>query len=321
MPLLGGGRMPNRLTKPLLILSLICLLSLLPAWQWIHSQPWKVLGSATSHQAIPALPEFKQTPTPWAIQPGPSIDADNVQATAMVLLNASTGQILAQRQAHVRRPMASLTKIMTAAIVLEFAQPDSLVTIPRAATDKLPADSAMMGVTAGEQYTVTELLYGLLLPSGNDAAQALAIAVAGNQSRFVALMNGKALQLGLKDTHFTNPSGLDGPDHYSSAYDLAVITHYAQSFPLFKTIVATSQKQLAYSSRHKYLDLVNANAFIGMYPGATGIKPGNTGEAGNCLVATAERRGTELLGVLLDTPGRNTNMITLFNSGFASLQP
>lgn len=311
--------MSGRFAKILLLVAVIFLASVWPAINWWQKQTSDVLGSEAAKQLQP-LPVFTISPKPWKLQQASDkVDGAGVESTSLILINETDGQILAERQAYTKRPMASLTKIMTAAIVLELTKPDSVIVIPKDATRDLPLDSAMMGITPGEQYTVKELLYGMLLPSGNDAAQALAIAVAGSQPRFVALMNAKAQQLGLKQTHFTNASGLDGPGHYSTAYDLAIMAHYAQSFPLFKAVVATKHYQIPYTLQHKYLDLYNANAFIETYEGATGIKPGNTGLAGNCLVASAERNGHQLLGVLLDTPGRNTNMARLFDAGFTAL--
>jgi D-alanyl-D-alanine carboxypeptidase (penicillin-binding protein 5/6) len=309
--------MSVRHSKLFLLLAIAFLAVLYPAIGWLSHQTNPLAPSAAG--SIKPLPTFTTTPQLWPLRQANTVDISAIQATSVILIDEQTGSILASRQANIRRPMASLTKIMTAAIVLEFAQPDSLITIPKKATQGLPEDSALMGITSGEQYTVQELLYGLLLPSGNDAAQALAMAIAGDQKRFVALMNAKVAQLGLTNTHFTNPSGLDEANHYTTAHDLAVITHYAQSFALFNQIVTTKEKALPYTAQHKALDLVNANAFISSYPGATGIKPGNTGEAGNCLVASADRQGHQILGVLLDTPGRNTNMAAMFDDAFTQL--
>lgn len=276
-------------------------------------------SSVEQNQIKAPLPAFAVTPKAWApIVADTQLDISEVNASAAILIDVNSNQVLAEREAHQRRPMASLTKVMTAALVLEFTQPGSIITIPAEAMADLPGDSAVMGISKGEKYTIKELLYGLLLPSGNDAAQALAIAVAGNQARFVELMNAKAAQLGMRDTHFDNPSGLDSPTHYSTPYDLAILTHYAQTFDLFNEVVGTAEKLLAYSENHKYLDLVNANPFISMYPGATGVKPGTTGNAGNCLIASATQNGRTFIGVLLNTPGRNTNMIKLFNLGYNS---
>ena len=259
---------------------------------------------------------FKIQPELWPLSQINDLDISQIQAEAAILINEDTGEILAERQSQVELPMASTTKIMTAAIVLEFARPDSVVTVPQQALDDLPPDSALMGISAGEQYTVEELLYGLMLNSGNDAANVLALAVSGSEAEFVQLMNAKAAQLGLQHTQFTNPAGLDHANHYSTAQDLAAIAHYARSFPLFNQIVATPAINLHYTSQHKQLYLENLNSMVSTYAGATGIKPGNTGQAGNCLVASATRNGVNLIGVLLNTPGRNTNMAILFDLGF-----
>lgn len=278
-----------------------------------------VSGTNTDRQvdALKPIPTFAIQPELWPLIPVNSLDVGHIQAKALVLIDEESGEILAERNSQIRLPMASTTKIMTAALVLEFTKPESIVTIPVQALVDLPPDSAIMGITPNEQYTIEELLYGLMLNSGNDAANALALAVSGSISDFVALMNAKAEQLGLRNTHFMNSTGLDDPEHYSTAQDLAIIAHYARSFPLFNEIVVVPTMQLPYSRMHKELYLENLNPMVSTYPGATGIKPGNTGEAGNCLVASASRNNKHLIGVLLNTPGRNTNMASLFDLGFS----
>ena len=274
----------------------------------------------TMQEEFEALPKFKIQPQHWDPEPIMSpIPAESIAAKTMILVDETNGKVLADRNSRARVPMASTTKIMTAALAIEFANADSLITVPGEALKDLPADSALMGVSAGEKYTIKELLYGLMLNSGNDAAKTIAIAISGSEEAFARLMTAKAKQIGMQDTRFVNASGLDHENHYSTAYDLALLAHYAQSLPLLREVVATSQITLPYSSNHKQLYLENLNSLITSYPGATGIKPGNTGQAGNCLVATPERGGQKLIGVLLDTPGRNTNMAALFDLGFAYL--
>lgn len=273
--------------------------------------------SASNPKSFDRLPAFKIQPELWPLSVVNDIDISSIQAEAVILIDEANGEVLAERNSQIRLPMASTTKIMTAALALEFTDIKSVITIPEEALRGLPYDSALMGISPQEQYTVEELLYGLMLNSGNDAANALAIAVSGNIENFANLMNAKAEQLGLQNTNFTNPTGLDSQNHYSTAQDLAVIAHYARSFPVFNKIVSTSNIQLPHSSKHKQLYLENLNSMIGTYYGATGIKPGNTGNAGNCLVASASRNNTHLIGVLLNTPGRNTNMSMLFDLGFS----
>ncbi len=294
-----------------LLLALICALAL-AADHFISK-----INSESQAQSFNRAPVFTIQPPLWPLTLTNAVDSSQIKGQSLILVNEDSGEIVAERESQTRLAMASTTKIMTAALVLEFTKPDSIVTIPEQAFTDLPPDSALMGISPGEQYTVEELLYGLLLNSGNDAANALALAVSGSIPDFVTLMNAKAEQLGLHDTQFANPTGLDNPGHYSTARDLAVMAHYARSFPLFNRIVITPSRQLPYSNRHKQLNLENLNPLIVMYPGTTGIKPGNTGEAGNCLVASATREGKNLIGVLLNTPGRNTNMAALFDLGFA----
>ena len=308
-----------RSPKLYLVVSLAVLGFVLAANHVIANYSWSVLGISTQKLQPKPLPTFRIRAQPWPLRQSKLLDISNVEATSAILVDEDTGTILAARQPNQRRAEASITKIMTASIALEFTNEDSPVTIPKQSFEGLPPGSTMMGVSTGETYTMKELLYGMLLTSGNEAANAVALAVSPTTQQFADLMNGKASQLGLTNTHFTNPSGLDEPGHYTTAADLAVIAHYSRSFPLFRKIVATTEYEIPYTENHKYLDLKNLNTLLTNYPGATGMKPGNTDNAGNCLIGTAERDGHHLIGVLLDTPARSTNMGILLDKGFAAV--
>lgn len=235
-----------------------------------------------------------------------------------MVLDAATGAVLSEYHAHDRRSPASLTKIMTALVVLErSADLAAVVTVPEAVT-ALRA-STLMGVPPGERVTVRDLLYGLLLPSGNDAAVALATHVAGSEPAFVALMNQRARELGLRDTQFTNSHGLDFRDWgspYTSAYDLAVMTQAAVSNATFRQIVAT-RSYVAPGERAAY-PMQNLNTLLGGYAGADGVKIGWTRRAGNTIAASAARGGRRIITVALGSTNRNGDARLLLDVGFAA---
>jgi len=187
-----------------------------------------------------------------------------------------------------------------------------------ASINQLPWDSTRMGLRAGERLTVRELLYGLFLNSGNDAAVTLAEA-AMPRATFMALMNAKAAQLGLVDTHFVNPIGLDDPGQYTSAADLARMSiELTTRFPVIAAIASTPSLTLPATATHHAYALYNLNQLIRTYPGATGLKTGWTGRAGGCLIATATRGGRHLLVVVMGSPSIFSEAALLLDYGFAT---
>ncbi len=223
-------------------------------------------------------------------------------APAALLGDSDTGQVLAQRDANQARPMASTTKIMTALLALERANlADRVVISPTALVG-----GSTMGLTAGEALTVEDLLWGLLLNSGNDAATALAQHVAGSEAAFVQLMNQRAAELGMASTRFANPHGLDAPEHYSSAYDLWLVTQEALKYPVFREMVAT-RFQVAAGRQ-----LFNQNELLGIYPGADGVKTGTTPAAGQNLVASVSQDGHRAIAVILNSQDRYSDARALF---------
>jgi len=228
--------------------------------------------------------------------PAPAIDAQEV-----VLVNLDTGRFLWQSNGRAARAPASLTKIFTAMVAVDLMGMNTLVTVPDSIR-QLPADSTFMGLTPGERVTVRELLYGVFLNSGNDAAETLASA-ATSRSTFIADMNAKAFRLGLKTTHFLNPTGLDGVGHYSSAVDLATAAVYLEShYPGLVGIAATPAITLSATALHKAYALVNLDKLLHTYPGTYGLKTGWTEQALGCLITTSSRGGHRLLGVMLGAP-------------------
>lgn len=242
--------------------------------------------------------------------------APAVQARGGILVDIDTGEILWERSPHVALPPASTTKVMTALVALENTAPDTLVTItPDALTQQ--SDETRMGLHAGERLTVRELLSGMLLVSGNDAATSLAVDTVG-MDRFVATMNAQESALGLHDSHFTTPVGLDDPGHTISPYDLAAIAAVdVDVFPVLRDIVSQPHIQLAASVLHPTYDLWNLNQLLSLYPAAIGVKPGFTGGAGPCLVGMAERDGHRLISVLMNSPYAAHQSAQLLDWGFA----
>jgi serine-type D-Ala-D-Ala carboxypeptidase (penicillin-binding protein 5/6) len=233
------------------------------------------------------------TPAVMPVGPPP------IRARAGILVDLDTGEVLWARQPNLGLPPASLTKVLTALVALDNFSPDMDVTITPDALGQAP-DDTVMGLTAGETLTVSELLDGMLLPSGDDAASAMAVDTVG-APRFVAAMNAQVAALGLHDSLFSATAGLDDPDLYASAYDLAVIAAFTYDrFPLFDQMVASRSIALPANAEHHAFLLHNRDALLQEYPAAVGIKPGWTGNAGACLIGMAVRGGHRLLAVILN---------------------
>ncbi|MDR7416195.1 MAG: D-alanyl-D-alanine carboxypeptidase family protein [Armatimonadota bacterium] len=239
-----------------------------------------------------------------------------VEATAFVLLEERTGQVLLARNPDLPRPPASTTKILTALLVLENLPLDRVVRISaRAAAQR---EGSSVGLEVGERRTVRELLYALLVKSANDAAVALAEAVDGSVEGFVRRMNARAWALGARNTHFVNPHGLHQPGHYTTASDLARLARAALRNPVFREIVRT--REYEYPGLQGPLRLLNGNRLLGHYPGADGVKTGWTAESGRCLVASATRNGRRLLVVLLNAPQVFRDAARLLDYGFEEFE-
>jgi len=239
-----------------------------------------------------------------------------IRGQAIYLVDLDARQVLWQRDPDTSRAPASLTKLITAMVAVDDAGSlDHLVAVSSEATHVIPS---LMGVTAGEQLTVRELLYGLFLDSGNDAAEALASGVVP-RDRFIRQMNQKARTIGLTASHFVNPSGLDAPGHGMSAHDLAHAAAYLDTYyPDVAAVAATKSIAIAATATHKAFYPQNLNRLIGTYPGATGLKTGLTDNAGGCMLATATRDGRHLIAVVLNDTGRSTEDATvLLNYGFS----
>jgi D-alanyl-D-alanine carboxypeptidase (penicillin-binding protein 5/6) len=234
---------------------------------------------------------------------------------AGLLFNLSTGQVLWQRNPHIRLHIASLTKMMTALLTVTSAPADAPVLVTKEAVGQ--AGSKVGVLPLGKHVRLETMLYGLLLPSGNDAAVALAQHVAGSASRFVARMNGEAAKLGMGCTRYSSPSGYFNEGDYSCAADLALLAHADLEQPRIASVVRTYTAALPFPIKGGKLYLYNNNPLlIYGFPGLTGLKTGYTEAAGRCLVATAERHGVRLGVVLLHSPDPGTQAAYLLNRGF-----
>ncbi|MBU0534664.1 MAG: hypothetical protein ABIJ82_03925 [Patescibacteria group bacterium] len=238
-----------------------------------------------------------------------------ISGQSAVLVDINSGKILYEKNSAEKMKIASLVKMMTAVVALEHKKiGDEIIASPKAAT----IGENIMGISASEVYTLEELLYGLILNSGNDAAYAIAEGVAGDVGTFGKWMNMKSKELGLGDTYFADPSGLSD-ESCSTAVDLVKLARYAMQNEDFKRIAGTINIELPYSDKHKYLYLENQTNLLTTYPGVAGIKTGYTEEAGYCLVTYARNENIELIGAVLKSENRKFDMIWMLDHGFSVL--
>ncbi|MEG6522977.1 D-alanyl-D-alanine carboxypeptidase family protein [Desulfotomaculum sp. 1211_IL3151] len=235
-----------------------------------------------------------------------------LSAYTAVVMDAQTGQVLYAKNPHQPRPIASTTKIMTALVAMEIGNLQQVTSVsPQAAG----VEGSSVYLRAGEKLSLEQLLYGALLHSGNDACVAIAEQIAVREDIFVNLMNLKAQRLGAKNTNFCNSNGLPNDKHYSSAYDLALITREALKNPVFSKIVATKNHTIPGSGGARSLN--NTNKMLWSYQGANGVKTGTTNAAGKCLVAAAQRDGRQLIAVVLHSDDRWNESIKLLDYSFS----
>lgn len=240
----------------------------------------------------------------------------DISAKAAIVVNYDTGEVVFSKNSRERLPAASTIKIMTALLALDMAKLTDKFDVSKKAAE-VGEDS--MGLSEGEQLTLDELLNGLLLPSGNDAAVAIAEGVWGTEDAFTKAMNEKAKQLGLKDTKFINASGLDEDTErqYTTAYDLVTLARYVwDKHKDFRRIASTYHIYIEATETHKAFDLYNDTNLLTTYPGVQGIKPGFTWEAGLCLVTFAKNQNVKLIAVILGSNNRRMEMAELLDFGF-----
>lgn len=260
-------------------------------------------ASKARHTATPTPTVATPTATAAAL-PRPIAPPPAISATAAYLLDPTTGTVYFTRNADLQAPMASTTKIMTALVAIIYGNLDKRFTVGSDLSVLDGTGASVAGLQVGETLTLRELLYALLLPSGDDAALVIADGVAGSQQRFIGLMNLEAQLLGLYHTHYANAHGLDAPNHYTTARDLATLTLAAMRSPTFAQVVSTAEYILPQTSDHQQYDWHNTNLLLSKlaYPGANGVKTGFTGNAGGCLVFSASRPNERLIGVVMDEP-------------------
>lgn len=238
---------------------------------------------------------------------GAKASEPEVSAASAILIDVDSERVLWSKNAQKQSLIASTTKIMTALIV---AQKCDLHQIIRVSDEAVGVEGSSIGLYRGEQISVEALLYGMMLRSGNDAAAALAIHCAGSIADFSCMMNQKASEIGLHDTNFTNPHGLDAEDHYSTAYDLARLTAYALKDPVFRQVVST--KTIIFGDR----TFTNHNKLLWQYDGAIGVKTGYTRSAGRILVSAAERDDRLLVAVTINAPDDWRDHSKMLDYGF-----
>lgn len=248
-----------------------------------------------------------------------------VSAQSAVVLTADTGAVLFEKDGHTPRPVASTTKIMTALLALEAAQErgDPLVDITQ---EMVAVEGSSMGLQAGDSISLTGLAAGMLLASGNDAANAAALYLEGSLESFAARMNQRAAALGMEDTHFVTPSGLDGEDaqglgHLSTAYDMALLARAALEDQAFRQLCSSPSLAVEFAEPVKRVTYTNHNKLLTQYQGCVGVKTGFTKEAGRCLVSAAERDGALLIAVTLNAPNDWQDHTALLDYGFTQVEP
>lgn len=248
-----------------------------------------------------------------------------VSAQSAVVLTADTGTVLFEKDGRIPRPVASTTKIMTALLALEAAQEqgDPLVDITQ---EMVAVEGSSMGLQAGDSISLTGLAAGMLLASGNDAANAAALYLEGSLESFAARMNQRAAALGMEDTHFVTPSGLDGEDaqglgHLSTAYDMALLARAALEDQAFRQLCSSPSLAVEFAEPVKRVTYTNHNKLLAQYQGCVGVKTGFTKEAGRCLVSAAERDGALLIAVTLNAPNDWQDHAALLDYGFSQVEP
>ncbi|MBO0795770.1 MAG: D-alanyl-D-alanine carboxypeptidase [Ktedonobacteraceae bacterium] len=270
--------------------------SMLTIFQWQHQ--------ITSHQKTPV----------------PSKTTPNLHGTAAFLMNATTGKVLVDFNGQARLPLANLTTIMTAVVAIENANLDQSVTIEQATLNEVPQSLPMALLQPGDQIPLRELLYGLLLPSGSDAAAAIAHAVAGNTQSFVAMMNEEARQLQLNNTHFSSLFPSAAQDQYTSAADVTYLTRYALQLSDFSQIISVQQHQVSATAHNHSYVWENSHTMRLDYPGLNVLQKGHDEQKRNYITFSADRDGTLLLGTEFGVPSEEiltSDMTRLLDLGFA----
>ncbi|WP_236757183.1 D-alanyl-D-alanine carboxypeptidase family protein [Acutalibacter muris] len=242
-----------------------------------------------------------------------------VSAQSAILISGDDGTVIFEKNAHERLAMASTTKIMTALLTLEEAERsgDPVIDVTE---EMVRVEGSSMGLQAGNRLTLTNLTSGMLLASGNDAANAAALYLGGSQEGFAELMNTRAREIGMTETNFVTPSGLDDEEHYSTAYDMALLGREAMGNEEFARIAGSSTLQVEFMEPEQKVSYTNHNKLLRIYDGCIGIKTGFTKKAGRTLVSAARRDGTTLIAVTLNAPDDWDDHMAMFDYGFETVK-
>ncbi len=243
-----------------------------------------------------------------------AVSISGISADSYILIEADTGSVIAAENEFEKRPMASTTKIMTTLLLLESGKLEEQFKVDNEA---IKVEGSSMGLCEDDIVTKLALCYGMMLPSGNDAANQTAVLLAGNYENFALMMNERAAKIGLSDTNFVTPSGLHDDNHYSTAYDMALLTREALKNQTFKEICGTQSVKIKFGNPPYERWLVNTNKLLHLYDYCIGVKTGFTDEAGRCLVSAAEKDGISLICVTLNAPNDWSDHIKLYDYGFS----
>ncbi len=248
-----------------------------------------------------------------------AVGSVNISAKSAILIDATTGRVLYEKNADQIMPMASTTKIMTTLLSIESGNLDEYFTVDSKA---IKVEGSSMGLVEGDQVTKRILCYGMMLPSGNDAANATAVKVAGSINNFAKLMNERAKRIGMKHSSFVTPSGLDDYTdyHYSTARDMALLTQEALKNPTFREICSTPKVELQYGNPPYTRWLYNSNKLLKQYNGCIGVKTGFTDKAKRCLVSACTRDGVTLICVTLNAPSDWNDHVCMYDYGFSMVK-
>ncbi len=240
-----------------------------------------------------------------------------VSASCAVLMCADTGEVLYSKNPHEKRSMASTTKIMTALLAVREATPEREITVTK---EMVSVEGTSMGLLPGDKVSLRELVYGMLLSSGNDAANTVACILGGSPEGFAVMMNEQADFIGMEDTNFVTASGLDSEGHYSTAYDMALLASECIKDPLFREVCSSKTAKLSYGNPPYSRTLSNHNRLLWSCEGVIGVKTGFTRKSGRCLVSAAERDGVTLVAVTLNAPDDWNDHIRMLEYGFDSVE-
>ncbi|MBE6814095.1 MAG: D-alanyl-D-alanine carboxypeptidase [Ruminococcaceae bacterium] len=238
----------------------------------------------------------------------------SVSAKSAILINADTLEVLYNKAEHEKRGIASTTKILTSLIALEYGVPQKEIT---ATKEAVTVEGTSIGLKAGDKITLMSLVYGMLLESGNDAANVTAFAISGNITEFAKVMNAFAKKIGMTNSNFTNPSGLTDKNHYSTAFDMALLTSVAIKNPIFRKIASTESAVIDFGVPEISRSLTNHNRLLRGYDGVFGVKTGYTKASGRCLVTACEKNGVTLIAVTLNAYDDWNDHKKLYDYGFS----